>query len=304
MEFTAYVMEWNVDRATGAILFESDPLRTTNNGGAGGWEEFSVDTGGLFLTEGKQYVAFFSSSTYPSTPQGAGWVAYVGERYSDGMFVYIDNGSDFSALTNNPWVTNYPVGDLAFTMRFNSPPIADAGPDQMLLAPIGSVVEVTLDGSGSTDAEGDELTYIWTWTVDVTYTEYGVNPVITLPVGGHVIELVVSDGEFDSEPDYVTIKVLDITVGLAEQISTMIIDKLDLVEQIKNAIEKEQYVHDTLKELLDIGVYTGLANSDMVKAKQKIHSAIQHQEQATKDLELSIEKLEDALESLGSPVEP
>jgi len=114
MDFTAYVMKWNVNRATGSILFESDPLRTTNNGGAGGMEEFTLDTGGLYLTEGEQYVAFFSSSTYPSTPQGNGWAAYVGERYADGTFVYIDNGSSLASLTTSHWVTNYPGGDLAF----------------------------------------------------------------------------------------------------------------------------------------------------------------------------------------------
>ncbi|MHC4556449.1 MAG: hypothetical protein ACYTBP_03125 [Planctomycetota bacterium] len=49
---------------------------------------------------------------------------------------------------------------------------------------------------------------------------------------------------------------------------------------------------------------TGVAYDDVEKAKQKIHSAIQHQEQAKKALQLSIKKLEDALLSLGAGMEP
>jgi hypothetical protein len=41
--------------------------------------------------------------------------------------------------------------------RLNQPPVASAGPDQT--AALGSVV--TLNGSGSTEADGDSLTYAW-----------------------------------------------------------------------------------------------------------------------------------------------
>lgn len=89
---------------------------------------------------------------------------------------------------------------------------------------------------------------------------------------------------------------------MAEKISKVLTDKMGMLEQINTAIETEQQVYDAIEELLASGVYTGLAHSDMVKAKQKIHSALQHQEQAIKDLESSIKKLEDALDSLGSPI--
>jgi len=48
------------------------------------------------------------------------------------------------------------TGDIAISVSANSPPRADAGPDIAVLA--GSFV--TLDGSGSTDAEGP-LTFLW-----------------------------------------------------------------------------------------------------------------------------------------------
>ena len=213
----------------------------------------------------------------------------------------IDVFGDYEAqlIVNDGTVDSDPDNVIISTL--NSAPVANAGPDQMLLAPIGGAAEVILDGTGSTDVDGDELTYQWTWD---TYNVDGVNPIIELPVGVHTIQLIVNDGTVDSEPDYVTIEVVDVTIALAETISSVLTDKISLLEQIKEANEKEQQVYDTLEELLDSGVYTGLAHSDMVKAKQKIHSALQHQEQAIKGLENSIEKLTDALDSLGAPVEP
>ena len=42
-----------------------------------------------------------------------------------------------------------------------------------------------------------------------------------------------------------------------------------------------------------------LNKGDVVKAKQNIHSAIQHEEQAETAIDQSIDKLDDALDTLG-----
>ena len=50
------------------------------------------------------------------------------------------------------------------TVLQNTPPIADAGPDQTLeqTSPQGAMV--TLNGTGSSDPDNDTLTYNWNWT--------------------------------------------------------------------------------------------------------------------------------------------
>ena len=76
-------------------------------------------------------------------------------------------------------------------------------------------------------------------------------------------------------------------------------EKLDALDKINAAIEKEWAAYDALQELLESGDYGDLKKSDITSAIQKIHSSIQHEELAKKTLDRSIEKLEDALAALG-----
>jgi hypothetical protein len=89
----------------------------------------------------------------------------------------------------------------------NAPPIAEAGPDQT--SRIGE--QVTLDGAGSYDEDGDILIYSWTLTVPHGSTASlsdpaAVNPTFVVDISGtYVAQLIVNDGMVDSSPDTVTI---------------------------------------------------------------------------------------------------
>ena len=101
-------------------------------------------------------------------------------------------------------------GVVPFRIKNNHPPVANAGPDQTVYAWIDNIAEVNLDGTGSYDEDGDELIYKWSWTVHGNdYEANGVKPTIDLPVGQHVISLIVNDGIVDSGPDEVVINVTE-----------------------------------------------------------------------------------------------
>jgi len=87
-------------------------------------------------------------------------------------------------------------------------PTANAGPDQTVILPTGSIATVLLDGSGSSDPDSDPLQYTWTWVVNGQPAQSSlINPIIQLPLGAHTIQLVVFDGTYHSETDTVTILV-------------------------------------------------------------------------------------------------
>lgn len=119
-------------------------------------------------------------------------------------------GPNETDLDGNPRVRDGRIDMGAYEFQSNTLPVADAGQDQTVYAWIDVIADVTLDGSGSYDEDGDELTYQWSWSIDSdTYDTNGVNPTIELPVGQHVISLIVNDGTVDSEPDEVIVTVVE-----------------------------------------------------------------------------------------------
>ncbi len=90
----------------------------------------------------------------------------------------------------------------------NQPPVAEAGPNQVAFAGMNDLAEVTLDGSGSYDPDGDELTYQWTWEIgSQAFDVNGVNPTIELPAGQHVVSLTVHDGTVVSDANTMIVDV-------------------------------------------------------------------------------------------------
>jgi hypothetical protein len=96
---------------------------------------------------------------------------------------------------------------LFATLEQNTRPVADAGTDQTV-EQTGTLTNVTLDGSGSSDPDGDALTY--TWTGGGLSGVSGASPTVQLPAGSHTITLTVGDGELTAT-DTVQVTVQDTT---------------------------------------------------------------------------------------------
>jgi Big-like domain-containing protein/K319-like protein/PKD domain-containing protein len=98
------------------------------------------------------------------------------------------------------------------TCGSNHPPVANAGPDQT--AYIGQTI--VLDGTRSTDVDGDPLTYSWSLAsrpagsaAGITASSQSIAGLIPDIPGEYVVHLVVSDGIVASTPDVAIVSTLN-----------------------------------------------------------------------------------------------
>ena len=113
-------------------------------------------------------------------------------------------------VVNDSTVTSAPDTVTITTAGGNSSPVANAGADQS--AQVGATV--SLNGSSSTDADGNQLTYDWSFISKPAGSSAALsNPTATTPslvadqAGQYVLQLIVNDGTMNSTPDAVTIVV-------------------------------------------------------------------------------------------------
>ena len=139
----------------------------------------------------------------------AGSAAVLANPTSVSPTFTVDLAGDYEVqlIVNDGTVSSVP--DSAIISTTNVAPVANAGPDQGGQAP-GSLI--TLNGSASSDANGDPLTYSWTFTskpalsLAVLLNSTSVSPTFILDLpGDYVVELIVNDGTVSSAPNSVTI---------------------------------------------------------------------------------------------------
>ena len=104
--------------------------------------------------------------------------------------------------------SGHAASGVVFLVTSNRPPVADAGPARTVAANASCQAQVVLDASGSSDPDGDALTYTWSGPFG---SASGVGPTVALPLGVHTITLVVDDGNGGSDSANVVITVADTT---------------------------------------------------------------------------------------------
>ncbi len=154
--------------------------------------------------------------------------------------IYLTGGTDSPDFpTQNPIQAALSGSRDAFIAKisFNQAPKADAGPDKEVV--VGDTA--ALDGSGSSDPDGDPITYSWSIisaplgsTAALSDTSV-VSPTLAPDLAGvYVVELVVNDGTADSSPDSVTVTAstpAGATSDLAEALGS-----LEIARGTKNAL--------------------------------------------------------------------
>jgi len=145
---------------------------------------------------------------FVSRPTGSGAVLNNSTIVNPSFTADLDGNYTLS-LTVNDGILNSPVDFVVITSStVNSAPVAVAGPDQNVMT--GSTV--SLDGSGSSDADNDALTYAWTLVSKpassgaVLNNATIVNPSFTADMdGSYTLNLVINDGTVNSAADSIVV---------------------------------------------------------------------------------------------------
>jgi hypothetical protein len=112
----AYIATWTGSNA-GSLLFSSAQITYDNNGN----EKVSVDTGGLALNGGAEYVMFLSTSNYHGQSSGSTYISQGSTNPNLLGFVYSNNGGDFNSLFTSPW-SGPLTPDWAVDLEFSTVP--------------------------------------------------------------------------------------------------------------------------------------------------------------------------------------
>lgn len=166
----------------------------------------TLNAGGSSDVDGDTLTYQWSLSTRPSGS---------GAALSDPAAVMPDFVADVEGeyvarlVVNDGQLESAPDSVTILTESGNVAPVADAGPDQTVAQ--GDLVE--LDASGSSDVNGDNLTYLWS----LVSTPAGSSAMLSDPTavmpnftadldGDYVVQLQVNDGQLDSTADTLTVK--------------------------------------------------------------------------------------------------
>lgn len=194
------------------------------------------------------------------TPDGSR--AYVTNSLSNNVSV-IDTKS--YAVTTISEVENFP---LAVTIMPNTKPVAHAGGNKSVV--VWDTVE--LNGTSSTDADGDSLTFNWSLVSkpegSIATLSGATSPTASLEVdvnGTYDVNLTVNDGLIDSDPDSASIIALTVLNAM-----TLVLDEaMDAINNIPPADFKNPKQANALTKKINV-VFKMIEKEQYQKALDKL----------------------------------
>ena len=193
-----------------SVIVTTDNVAPVANAGP---NQLGLDPGARITLNGS---ASFDANGDPITyawtlvSKPAGSVAILTSPTTISSTFTVDRAGSYVAqlIVNDGTVDSLPDSLLITTP--NVAPVANAGPDQLSLTP-GSI---TLDGRGSSDANGDPITYAWTFvSKPAGSTATLINSASASPTfeadlaGSYEVQLIVNDDTVNSDPDSVIITI-------------------------------------------------------------------------------------------------
>jgi hypothetical protein len=193
----------------------------------------------------------------------------------------MDGTYTFSLIVDDGITDSAPDSVTITAGSYNSPPVANAGSDQSVVA--GETTTVTLDGSQSSDVDSDPLTYTWAIHTKpagsnaVLSDTSAINPAFTADVeGSYVFTLVVNDGTVDSMPASVTVK----AYRYIDRLDFRVIDaeyskQLGRIVFVSTTPLNQLHIYDPVAEQ-DIAVNLPLAPSSVSVSPDGLYAAVGH----------------------------
>jgi PKD domain len=184
--------------ADGGATFAA-PLNLANAFGSTPFPCLNVDAGGNINVSWRDTnlgnpQIFFTQST----DRGATFSATQNLSNDGGFASDVQMAADSQGNLDVVWSDDTPgVNQIFFShysnpKKANQPPVANAGPDQTVACTGRGCALITLDGSKSSDPDGDTLSFVWT---DESKNLVGSSAVaqFAVPLGAHTFTLTVTD---------------------------------------------------------------------------------------------------------------
>jgi outer membrane autotransporter protein len=148
-QFQAYVYQWNsiTSRTTGSAVFASAVLTAP---GTATFTAVNINTGGVVLTPGQQYVLFLTTSGISQAGSGGYKWGAVSNGSNTGGVVYLNNGANFGLLSTTGWNLRSSL-DLAFIAMFGPTLLTPQLPAETSINPsnVAGGIDKFLNGGGN-----------------------------------------------------------------------------------------------------------------------------------------------------------